>query len=383
MPIQKIPGSKNGKQRYRVRINYTDKLGIYRQIERIAYGASEAKDLERQLLYEVNQNPQSKKMTVQELYQEYIASKQGEIREATLRRSITAFNNHILPVLKDVTIDRLSPQILTAWKNQINEKTTTVKGKEGQRLQIKTKQNIYSELRAVLNYAVKMEYIPTNPLVRVGNFKDANVIQKEMLYYTPEEFKKFITVARKNAENSSLNTAWDFYVFFCIAFYTGLRKGEVHALKWSDLNGNYLSVKRSITQKIKGGDKETPPKNKSSIRTIQIPTPLMTFLAEHKNRYSILPEFSDDYRICGGIRPLRDTSIENANKKFAYEAGVKKIRIHDFRHSHASVLVNNGINIQEVARRLGHSDIEMTWNTYSHLYPKEEERATAVLNEIV
>lgn len=61
MPIQKIPGSKNGKQHYQVRINYTDKLCIYRQIERIAYGASEAKDLERHLLYEVNQNPQNKK----------------------------------------------------------------------------------------------------------------------------------------------------------------------------------------------------------------------------------------------------------------------------------------------------------------------------------
>lgn len=64
-------------------------------------------------------------------------------------------------------------------------------------------------------------------------------------------------------------------------------------------------------------------------------------------------------------------------------AGVKKIRIHDFRHSHASLLANAGINIQEVARRLGHSRIEMTWNTYSHLYPKEEERAIKVLDEIV
>ncbi|MFR5439949.1 MAG: tyrosine-type recombinase/integrase, partial [Monoglobus pectinilyticus] len=71
------------------------------------------------------------------------------------------------------------------------------------------------------------------------------------------------------------------------------------------------------------------------------------------------------------------------NKKYAELAGIKKIRIHDFRHSHASLLANEGINIQEIARRLGHSKIEITWNTYSHLYPREEERAINILNKIV
>ena len=86
---------------------------------------------------------------------------------------------------------------------------------------------------------------------------------------------------------------------------------------------------------------------------------------------------------CGGERPIRDTSLEKTNKKFSDLAGVKRIRIHDFRHSHASLLANEGINIQEIARRLGHSNISMTWNTYSHLYPREEERAVKILNTIV
>ena len=63
-------------------------------------------------------------------------------------------------------------------------------------------------------------------------------------------------------------------------------------------------------------------------------------------------------------------------------AGVKAIRVHDFRHSHASLLANEGINIQEIARRLGHAKISMTWDTYSHLYPREEERAVKILNNI-
>ncbi|MDR1003203.1 MAG: tyrosine-type recombinase/integrase [Oscillospiraceae bacterium] len=88
-------------------------------------------------------------------------------------------------------------------------------------------------------------------------------------------------------------------------------------------------------------------------------------------------------KVCGGVKALRDTSIQKHNVKYSELAGVKTIRIHDFRHSHASLLSNEGINIQEVSRRLGHSNISMTWNTYSHLYPREEERAISILNKIV
>ena len=144
-----------------------------------------------------------------------------------------------------------------------------------------------------------------------------------------------------------------------------------------------LSVTKSVAQKLKGEDVITPPKNRSSIRTLQIPEPLKEILAEHKERCRSFDSFDDSYLICGGIRALRDSSVQKMNARFAEAAGVKVIRIHDFRHSHASLLANEGINIQEIARRLGHSDIKMTWNTYSHLYPREEERAIKILDKIV
>ena len=113
-----------------------------------------------------------------------------------------------------------------------------------------------------------------------------------------------------------------------------------------------------------------------------MPLPLVNILSEHKTRQEQLDYFTDDYRICGATRSLRDTSIQRKNIEYATKAGLNTIRIHDFRHSHVSVLANEGINIQEIARRLGHSRIEMTWNTYSHLYPREEERAVDILNKI-
>ena len=154
-------------------------------------------------------------------------------------------------------------------------------------------------------------------------------------------------------------------------------------MKWTDIKGGYLTVSRSIVQILKGADRETAPKNKSSIRTLQLPKPLIRILNEHKERQRQLPDFNEDFRICGAVRSLRDTSLQNKNALYARLAGVKKIRIHDFRHSHVSLLANSGINIQEIARRLGHSDIEMTWNTYSHLYPREEEKAINILDMVV
>lgn len=93
-------------------------------------------------------------------------------------------------------------------------------------------------------------------------------------------------------------------------------------------------------------------------------------------------KFTEGYRICGGIDCIRDSTVCNKGFEFADKAGLPHIRLHDFRHSHASLLASEGINIQEIARRLGHSNVEMTWNTYSHLYPQEEERAVGILNKI-
>lgn len=117
---------------------------------------------------------------------------------------------------------------------------------------------------------------------------------------------------------------------------------------------------------------------------MQFSTPLMSVLNEHKMRQQEAApnQFSEDYRICGDEIPLRDTSIDKRNRKYADMAGLPHIKIHDYRHSHGSLLANERINIQEVARRLGHANFQETWGTYCHLYPREEERAVEVLHRV-
>lgn len=384
MPIYKTNGKKDGLQKYRVRVNYVDSFGEYKQIERVAYGKDAAKELESRLVRDLKEES-CKKITLNELYDEYIIAKQCEVRENSMRTIRGRLSLYVLPMLGNYRIDKLNTAILQKWKQYVESCKNQKKPSE--KISPSMKKSIYGELRALLNYAVKMEYIPKNPLAAVGNFRNAYETKKEMDFYTAEEFKMFISEALKQAEESErINNSifeWHFYVFFSVAFYTGMRKGEINVLKWTDIDGDIIHVRRSIAQKLKGADRETPPKNKSSIRDLQIPEPLKNILAEHYNRCKQINGFSDDWRICGCTSCLRDTTIQHRNERYAKAAGLKIIRIHDFRHSHASLLANNGINIQEIARRLGHSKIEITWDIYSHLYPREEERAIEVLNRIV
>lgn len=379
MPIYKVSGvKKDGQQKYRVIISYQDSYGNYKKLERIAYGADAAKAAEADMYLKIKLETPAQKLTLQDLKREYITTKKHEVRETTLDKSNRILNRYILTqTLAGVKVDKLTVPILQAWKTAMNETN----------LSTITKQNIYGEFRTLLNYAVKMEYIPKNPLLKIGNFKAPLERKKEMLFYTPEEFKKYIAqamiFAKEQEEKGSLY-GWNVYIFFMIAFYMGMRKGEIHALSWEDIDFDkrITRITKSLTQKLKRGDHITAPKNASSIRDIEMPSPLVDALKEHFSRCQSVKDFSPDWLVCGGRRSLRDSSLTKINHKFADLADVKRIRIHDFRHSHASLLANEGINIQEVARRLGHSKIDMTWNRYSHLYPRESERAISVLDKI-
>ena len=323
MPIYKVDGiKKDGLQKYVVRVSYISNTGEYKKITRTAYGSDEAKNLEMRLTSGVKNKeiiPFAKK-TVQQLFEQFTTAKKYEVRETTLEKYERSFKNHIIPKLESVRIDKLTPTVLEEWKLYIEKKG----------LAIKSKKHVYGDFRAVLNYAVKMEYITVNPLLKIGNFKDTLGVKKEMSIYTAQQFTQFITTAKQIAEERQKDyldlSEWDFYVFFNIAFFTGLRKGEIHALKWSDIDSSRMYVKRSITQKLKGHDRETAPKNLSSVRTLQIPLPLMQILEEHKERQKQLEYFTEDYRVCGGERCLRDTSLQNKVRTCANTHYIKGFR---------------------------------------------------------
>ena len=260
MPIYKMDGKKDGKQKYRVRINFKDSYGNDKQIDRVVYGSEEAKDLEKKLRSELKEQPPESRITVRQLYEEYIQNKKYEVRETTLHKTQTILSNHALPVFESKKLNQLTLITLQKWKRAVEEKG----------LSVTMKKNIFGEFRTMLNYGVKFGHLPSNPLPRVGNFKDPYETKKAIDFYTPDEFLKFMEAAKKAAEENGFYE-WNYYVFFAIAFYTGLRKGEINALKWSDIEENTLHVKRSIAQKLRGGDREPPPRTKAPLEPFKFP----------------------------------------------------------------------------------------------------------------
>ena len=304
MPIYKQEGKKNGLQKYRVVVSFTTQNGEYKQLTGTAYGKEEAKQLEMELQSQTAETAFTR-LTINELIQLYLNAKKGEVRETTYAKNERNLKIYVSPFIGTLKLSKLTVASLQEWKNSIN--------KLG--LATRTKNNAYRELSTLLNFAVRMKYISQNPLPNVKNFRDVDFVpnRERIRYYTQDQFLQFVSVAKSEAETKK---DWRFYVFFCIAFYTGMRKGEIHALKWSDIENNTIHVRRSISQKIKGAQNtETAPKNISSYRDLQAPAPLLAVLDAHKERFKKIPSFSDEWRVCGGETPLRDSTITKACKQ--------------------------------------------------------------------
>ena len=197
--------------------------------------------------------------------------------------------------------------------------------------------------------------------------------KKEMEFWTPEEFTAF----RSHAEDPM------YRMFFTMLYVTGCRRGEAEALSWDDidLERSTLKISKNITRKSPTAPWEiTTPKNVSSNRTVPMPKSLCALLKEYKEQQSKLcpsPTF-----VFGGERPLTQRTTDRYFADVCEKAGVKKIRIHDLRHSCASLLISRGVSIVAVSRQLGHSNIEQTLNTYSHLMPDDKSKIIAELETV-
>ena len=225
---------------------------------------------------------------------------------------------------------------------------------------------------SILNYAVNFYNLDKNIASKVGNFAKGNYIPK-VDFWTYEEFKQFISVVDDNLYSTLFKTL----------YFTGIRLGECLALNWNDFNGSYIYVNKTIAkEKDNGNFIINSPKTRNSIRKIQLDIETINLLNKLKEYYKSSTNFSENWFIFGGPYPLSQSTIGRKKNEYCELANVKKIRIHDFRHSHATLLLSMGVPITVISKRLGHSDITMTLNTYSHLIPEDEYKAVNMLNNL-
>lgn len=255
--------------------------------------------------------------------------------------------------LKDIKLDKLNIHDIENWKQEMNSKNLTTR----------TKNDLMKYLKSALNYGTKWyDFNFTSMYNKMVNFTNSNEMPKEMLFYTYEEFKKFISVE----EDLKFKTLFE-TLYFC-----GLRRGELRGLTWKyvDFERKEIRVVKNVVN-VKGDSGYwhiTTPKTKSSIRQIPIPNTLFKDLKSLKEESKKYYGFNDDWFVFGDVSRIHPDVLRKRKKGNAEKSGLKEIRIHDFRHSCASLLINNGANIVMVAKYLGHTKIDETLNTYSHMF---------------
>lgn len=224
-----------------------------------------------------------------------------------------------------------------------------------------------SVLNIIFKYAKKNHGLISNPIDIVDQYQFTDEEQMhEMTIWTADQFDKFMKFVPENKEV--------YRVFFLILFWTGMRKNEALSLTWSDFDGKHLRIYRQWQD---GHWK--PLKTKKSSRKIQIDDNCINALNKLKKGVSVDEYFSDEWFIFGGPKQMGTTHIDRIKADAIKEAKIPFIRLHDFRHSHASYLISKGVNMYTVSRRLGHSSIQMTIDRYTHLMPDAQDE---VINAI-
>lgn len=326
-----------------------------------------------------------KGILVKDLYEEYVKYISSRLKAGSVRSASDVLRLFVLPDFGDREVESLTPQDIREWQERI-----IAKG-----FGYKYKAKIYCGFTAMLNYGIKFHDLRENVVSRVGNFKNTDR-KKEMLFWTEEEFKQFYAAIDDDL----------YRVYFSFLYLTGCRKGESLALTWNDIDfvRKEVRINKSLNRKQKSqGVKEqtsiplassdigwhisasrsyeiTTPKNKSSYRNVLMPMNLVKMLWEHQKRCKEEYGYRPDWFVFGGEEPLSDQTIRRRLNEYADKAGVKRIRVHDIRHSHASLLINKGQNILIVSQRLGHSDVTQTLNTYSHLMPNVQRQIINALD---
>lgn len=243
----------------------------------------------------------------------------------------------------DRPITKISKAMLDSWR------TSLINSGYAYNTQKRTLQYV----KSVFKYAANIYDIPNPASVLRPIKKPIEAPDQVMHVWTIDQFNQFL-----NAVDNPL-----YALFFELLFWTGCRRGEAIALQKTDLTGNQLYIHGSMKH-FKNGI--TPPKNSSSIRTIKLDDQLVKDL---QPLLSIPGPF-----LFGGERSLPITVIQSQFSKAIKASGVPKIRIHDLRHSHATILINNEVNIVAVSKRLGHASIEQTLKTYTHLLKKTDDQ---------
>ncbi len=282
------------------------------------------------------------------------------LREHTMYTKRYIIDLKIRPYFEKKILSEITVADVRAWQNEL----LMYKDKNGKGYSQTYLKTINCQLTAIFNYAIRYYNLQDNPCRKAGAIGKSKGEPKD--FWMQEEFNDFLETVSDKPETR---------MAFLLLYWTGMRIGELLALTYDDINleEKTISITKSY-QRLKGKDVITQPKTPKSIRIITMPD----FLADEFREYC-----SHLYGIMKNERLFHFTKshMEHCMAAGIEKSGVKRIRLHDLRHSHASMLVDMGVAPLEIAERLGHEKVETTLNTYSHLYPSTQSKLAGLLDK--
>ncbi len=290
-------------------------------------------------------------MTLEAFVEIYITDKKKRLRENTWSTKEHIIRTKILPYFKEKRLSEIKPRDVIAWQNEM----LNYRDKNGKAYSPTYLKTLHGQLSAILNHAVRFYGLKSNAAATTGCMGSEK--HKEMLFWTKEEYLKFAEVMMDKPQS---------YYAFEVLYWCGIREGELLALTPADfdLDKGLLSITKSY-QRLKGRDVITDPKTPKSIRVIQMPQFLTDEIRDYlKSLYKVQP----DQRIF----EVTKSYLHHEMDRGAKEAGVKRIRIHDLRHSHVSLLIKMGFSALAIADRVGHESVDITYK-YAHLFPSKQQ----------
>ena len=296
------------------------------------------------------QNASDLDMSFEAFTELYIRDVKTRLKENTWLTKEHIIRTKILPYFGKLRISEISTKEIITWQNEL----LAIRQPNGKPYSASYLQKIHSQLSAIFNHAVNFYHLPSNPAQKAGNMGKEE--HREMLFWTKEEYLKFADVMMDKPVS---------YYAFEILYWCGLRMGELLALTPADFNfeTHTLRINKSY-QRLHREDVITPPKTLKSNRTIKMPQ----FLCDEMQDYlKMLYEPKEDERIF----TISKSYLHHEMNRGSKVSGVKRIRVHDLRHSHVSLLINMGFTVLAIADRMGHESIDITYR-YAHLFPSEQ-----------
>ncbi|MFC0561959.1 site-specific integrase [Halalkalibacter alkalisediminis] len=311
------------------------------------------------------------KITYLSFMEEWFEERKNLLQKSTFETHFIYYKNHIKPKLGHFKIQQIYPLHIQKFINDL------------------IRENKYSEHTIILVYRIVhasfkkakiIKLIKDNPAIGITLPK---IRRKEMNLWTLEQVNDFL---RKSKKVKRLTRC---YIGFLLAIFTGMRQGEILGLRWKDINDEKqtIFIRQTLTQdaELKNGAKNT-----SSVRSIHIPDSLFLALKTHRKtiieeKLQLGQEYNDfDLVLCTkNGKPIIPRNFRKEFYNLSEKVNLPKIRFHDLRHTHATILIQQNVNVKLISERLGHSEIGTTLDTYSHVLPNMQKSVSEELNKII